>query len=110
MKFGINVINLDKQGYVGTHWVAIYITSGELTYFDSLSVERFPKIIEKFADRRNIIGNIYGTQTRDSKICGYFSIGFIDFKLNNKSLIGFPKLFLPNNFKENEEKTFEYFQ
>ena len=33
-------------------------------------------------------------------MCGYFSMGFIDFMYNGKSLTGFTNLFSPNNFKK----------
>ena len=41
-------------------------------------------------------------------ICGYFCIGFIDFRLKDKSLLEFKNLFSPNEYKTNDKviKTF----
>ena len=36
-------------------------------------------------------------------MCGYFCIGFIDFKLKGKSLLDYTKLFSPNDY-ENKDK------
>ena len=52
----------------------------------------------------NIITNIYRIQGYDSKMRGYFFIGFIEFMFRNKSLGGFTNLFLPNNFGKNDKK------
>ena len=42
-------------------------------------------------------------------MCGYFCIGFIDFMLAGKNLTGFTNLFLPNNFKKNNNIILKYF-
>ena len=42
-------------------------------------------------------------------MCGYFRIGFIDFMFNGSSLTGFTNLFLPNDFKENDDIILNYF-
>ena len=36
-------------------------------------------------------------------MCGYFSIGFIDFMLARKTLTEHTNLFSPNNFKKNDD-------
>ena len=48
-------------------------------------------------------------QAYDSIMCGYFCIGFIDFKLARKTLIEFTNLFSPNNFKKNDDIILNYF-
>ena len=58
-----------------------------VTYLDSFGVEHIPKEIKKFIGNKNIKRNIYGIQANDSKMCGYFCIGFIDFILTGKSLM-----------------------
>ena len=40
---------------------------------------------------------------------GYFCIGFIDFMLGGKTLTEFTNLFLPNNFKRNDNITLKCF-
>ena len=59
-------------------------------------VEHIPKEIKEFISNKNI--NIFRTQAFDSIMCGYFSIGFIDFMHTGKTLTKFTKLFSPNSF------------
>ena len=42
-------------------------------------------------------------------MCEYFSIGFIDFMLPEKTLTDFTNLFAPNNFKKNDNIILKYF-
>ena len=49
-------------------------------------------------------------QVSDSKMCGYFCIGFINFVLNGKSLLNYTNLFTPNEYEKNYKITREYFQ
>ena len=35
IKRGVNVINLDEYKSIGTLWEALYVSSDDLTYFDS---------------------------------------------------------------------------
>ena len=41
-------------------------------------------------------------------MCGYFCIGFTDFMLAGKTLTEFTNLFLPNNFKRNDDIILNY--
>ena len=72
---------------MGTHWIALYVNDINETYFDSFGSEHIPEEIKKFIGNKNIITNIYGVQAYDSIMCGYFSVGFIDFMLKSKSLL-----------------------
>ena len=40
-KDGACVINLDEYSDIGTHWIALYVNSKTVTYFDSFGVEHF---------------------------------------------------------------------
>ena len=80
--------------------MALYINNNTVTYFDSFGVEHIPKEIMKFIDRKNIITNIYRIQAYDSKMCGYFCIGFINFMFNGNSLTDYTSLFSPNDLKK----------
>ena len=42
-------------------------------------------------------------------MCGYFGIGFISFMLPKKTLTEYTNLFLPNNFKKNDDIILNYF-
>ena len=109
IKNGAYVINLDEYYDIGTHWVALYVNNKTVTYFDSFGVEHIPKEIMKFIDHKNIITNIFRIQAYDSITCGYFCIGFIRFMFNDNSLTNFTNLFLPNDFKRNDDITLNYF-
>ena len=93
--------------------MSVYIDFDTITYFDSFGTEYIRKEILKFIERnidnKNIIANIVRTQAYDSIICGYFCIRFIYFMFKGNSLRGFTNLFLPNDFKENDDKILTYF-
>ena len=39
------VINLDEFKSIGTHWIALYVNSNDVIYFDSFGVEHIRKEI-----------------------------------------------------------------
>ena len=100
IKYGTYVINLDEHSDIGTHWIALYVNTKAVTYFDSFGVEHIPKEIKKIADKKNIIKNIITIQAYDSVLCGYFYIGFINFMFKGNSLTDFTNHFSPNDFKK----------
>ena len=103
------VINLDEYSDIGTHWVALQVNNNNVTYFDSFGVEHIPKEIIKFIENRNIKTNIFRIPAYDSIMCGYFCIAFIDFMFKGKSLTDYTNLFLPNDFKKNDDTILKYF-
>ena len=58
---------------------------------------------------KNIKTNIFRTQAYDSIMCGYFCIEFIDFMFKGKTLTDYTNLFLPNDFKKNDDTILKYF-
>ena len=109
IKNGAYVINLDEYHDIGTHWVALYVNNTIVTDFDSFGVEHIPKEVMKFIVCKKIITNIYRIQAYDSKMCGYFCIGFINFMFNVKSLADYTNLFSPNDFTKNDDIILKYF-
>ena len=99
-KNGVYVINLDEYTDVGTHWIALYVKNNEVTYFDSFGIEHVPKDTKRFIEHKNTKTNIFRIQADNSIMCGYFCIGFIDFRFAGKSLINFTSLFFPYDFKK----------
>ena len=85
IKDGTYVINLDEYSDIGTHWVALYVSNNDVTYFDSFGVEHIPKEIRTFIGNKNIKTNIFRIQAYDSIMCGYFCIEFM-FMLARKTL------------------------
>ena len=78
---GVYLINLDKYSDIGTHWIALYVLSNNVTKFDSFEAEHIPKEIKIFIDKSIVVKNIFGVQAYYSVKWGYFCIGFIDFIL-----------------------------
>ena len=97
IKDGAYLINLDEYSDIGTHWIALYVNTKTVTYFDSFGVENIPKEIKKFINNKNIIANIFRIRGYDSVMCRYFSIEFIDFMLKGNNITDFTNLFSPNN-------------
>ena len=56
-------------------------------YLIALELNTFQKKLKKCRGNKNIMTNIYRIQASDSMIYGTFYIGFIDFILNDKSLL-----------------------
>ena len=82
-------MNLDEYKSIETHWIAFYVDSNNAEYFNSFGVEYITEEIKNFIEN-NIPTNIYGIQTSDSIMRGYF---WIDFMLNENGLIEFTNLF-----------------
>ena len=88
--------------------VVLYVQNNNVTYFHSFGVEHIPKEIEPFIGSKNIKTNIFRMQAYDSIMCGYFYTGFIDFMIAGKTLTEFTNIFIPNNFKINNDITLKY--
>ena len=43
IKDGVYVTNLDEYSDIATHWIALYVLTNDVTYFDSFGVEHIPK-------------------------------------------------------------------
>ena len=37
------LINLEEHSDIGTHWIALYATNNNVTYFDSFGIKHIPK-------------------------------------------------------------------
>ena len=44
-KKGAYVINLDEYENTGTHWIALFVKTNEVIYFDSFGIEHISKLI-----------------------------------------------------------------
>ena len=51
---GAYVINLDEYTDIGTHWIALYTSNNNVTYFDIFWVEQIQKEIKKIIGNKNI--------------------------------------------------------
>ena len=52
-KNGAYVINFDDFKSIGTHWIALYVNSENVTYFDGFVVELITKEVRKFIRNEN---------------------------------------------------------
>ena len=86
------------------------MNSNKVTYFDSFKVEYISKKILKIIGNKNITTNIYRMLANDSIMCGYFSIGFIEFMLKGESLLDFTNLLSPNEYEKNDKLILKYSQ
>ena len=86
-------INLAESQPIGAHWIVLYVTGNNVTYFDSVGVKYIPKEIRKYIVNKNITTDIYRIRAYDSIMYGYSCIGFINFMLNDKRLFS-EKIFL----------------
>ena len=109
-KDGAYVINLDEYADVGTHWIALFCNRNQIAYFHSFGVEHVPKEMKEFIGNKNIKANVFRVQAKNSGMCGYFCIGFIDFMLAGKKLTDFTNLFSPYDFKKNGDIILSYFK
>ena len=102
MKDGAYEINLDKHSNIGTHWIALYLNTKTVAYFDS--VEHILKEIKKCINVKNIIANIFRIQAYDSAMCRYFCIEFIDFMFKGNNLTDFTNYKSIRMMKGQEDK------
>ena len=103
VKKGACITNLDEYKNTGTHWIALFVKTNKVIYFDSFGIEHIPKEINKFIGNKNIKSNIFRIQAYDSIMCGYFCIEFINYMLKGKTLLDYTNLFSPNDFKKNDQ-------
>ena len=101
IKDGAYLINLDEYADVGTHLIALFCRKTEIAYCDGFSVEHVTEEIRGFIANKNIKSNIFRVQARNSIMCGFFCIGFINFMLASKKLTYFTNLFSPYDFEKN---------
>ena len=66
IKNGAYVINLDEYADVSTHWIALYVKSNGVIYFDSFGVEHVPKEIKKLIGHKNTKTTIFRLHTDNS--------------------------------------------
>ena len=81
----------------------MYAKNNDVTYFDGFRVKHIPNETKKFIGRKNLIANSFRIQAYDSKMCGYFCIGFANFMFKGKTLNDYTNIFSPIDFLKNED-------
>ena len=102
IKKGAYVINLDEYENTGTHWVALFVKTNEVIYFDSFGIEHIPKEVEHAIGNKEIKANIFRLQAYDSIMCGFYYTEFINYMLKGKTLLDYTNLFSPDDFLKND--------
>ena len=77
----------------------LYMNGNNATHFDSCRVAIIWKETKNFIGNENIGTNIYKIEAKNSIMCEYFCIGFIDFMLKGKSLLDYMYVFSPNEYE-----------
>ena len=90
--------------------IALFCNRNEIVCFDSFGVEHLPEKIKELIGNINIKVSIFRVLANDSVMCGYFSIGFIDFMLAGKKLTDFTNMFSPYDFDKNDHIILAYFK
>ena len=103
IKKGVYVINLDEYENTGTHWIALFVKTNEVIYFDNFGIEHIPKEIEHAIGNKKIKANIFRLQAYNSIMCGYYCTKFVNYILKGKTLLDYNNLFSPNDFKKNDQ-------
>lgn len=93
------IINTDSQKEKGEHWIAIFVSSTNVEYFDPLGFppfdKHFLKFIRKYA-RKRYFYNCKTLQNPESTTCGKYCVVFIKHRACRGSFKSFIKKFSKN--------------
>ena len=110
MKDWAYVINLDVKNSKGTHWVSLFTENNLDLYFDYFGIKDTPLEVLNKIIYKSITHNIFRMQDKESVMCGFYCIAFIEYMLAGKILFGYNNLFSPNDYEENNKVIYKYFQ
>ena len=105
------MITRDGHKSIGPYWIALYVTSDNVTYLDNFGVKYFPKETQKLIDNNNITTYFCRIQANDSLMCRCFCRGYIiDSMLKSKSFLDHTNLLSPKKYVKNDQIILQYFQ
>ena len=98
------VVNTEKAGEKGEHWVALFMERGLCCYFDSLGFPILEKELCQYLQRTytSVIYNKTPIQDWSSELCGYFCILFVEQVNSVESYASFVRQFNPYELKQND--------
>ena len=76
LKTGCYIVNTDRACNPGQHWLALFITSDEIEYFDSYGGQPLPFIKNKGKDR-SWIYNPLMLQSPLTSVCGQYCLYYL---------------------------------
>ena len=81
MQGKVLIVNLDPQGFEGSHWISIYVQDKrKAIYFDSLNLPTSICIIDSFLKNFSIVTrNVRAYQSPYSNCCAHHCISFTYF-------------------------------
>ena len=73
------IVNLSREGEIGTHFIAIIISSNQILYFDSFGIQNTNDDIKKYLKKykRKISYSKNQIQHLSSSHCAFFCISFV---------------------------------
>ena len=89
---GVCIKNLVENKSIRTHWIALYVNSENVIYFDSTGLKHIPKKIRKFIGNKNIKTSIYRMQAFDSIMNSILLYWIYWFHIKRKKFIELYKL------------------
>ena len=82
------IINFDKVGERGSHFIAIFLTSNELLFFDSLNYPIIPLSLSQYLSEYKKIKDLSKSlQSFESTYCGFYCMLFIICNVLNKKYL-----------------------
>ena len=99
-----------KQKSKATHWASLFIDKNTAIYFDSFGIKYIPQeVLSKIKDK-SFKHNTFRIQNDDSIMCEFYCIAFIEYMLEEKTLLYYTNLFSLNDYKRNENIIYKHFK
>ena len=106
----IYVIKFDDKNSKGIHWVSLLIDRNLAAYFDSFGIEYITQeVLNKIKDK-SITYNIFRIQDKESIMCWFYCIAYMEYMLAGKTLLEYTNLFSPNDYQKKDKIIFKYFK
>ena len=88
-----------------------------ITYWQKFScilwlfeIEQIPQEVLNKIKGESITHNIFRIQDKESIMCGFHCIAFIEYMIGGKTLLDYTNLFSPNDYKANDKIIYKYFK
>ena len=100
------ILNTEKSGESGEHWIGLYLEKYHSFYFDSFGLPVLEDDIFNFLKKKykKVIYNKHCIQDISSVSCGLYCISFVKHVNSEKSFKKFLKHFSINDLKQNDMK------
>ena len=104
------MINLNYKKSKETLWVSLFIDRNTAVYFDSFGIKYvLQEVLNKIKDK-SITHIIFGIQSDESIMCGFYCITFIEYIISEKTLLDYTNLFSANYYQKNDKIIYNNFK